>query len=336
MKKAAICFALTLLLVLSYDGIARRLSARREAMRAAEGAGNAENAQAVSPLSPAGTARAHDEAEATLYFRFAGTGALGAQAARLDLGRDETVARLIVDRLIEGPSGARGKLTGLFPQGTRVLSASGEGSTAFVTLSREFLGRPSGAPAGWEDSAEWQEEAALRRRLAAQSIVLSLTEDARYQRVQLYVADSDDDAPRRIESYWFDTSVTDPSLVLAACGRDESFLLTPRRALEMALSAWRARDYETLYALLSREDAPPSLDAFEQRMREADVTLLRCEVSEGAVSMDGQRATLVVDAELRAREGGDAQIVREAVPLSREDGNWALSYATLTSLMIRD
>ena len=42
--------------------------------------------------------------------------------------------------------------------------------------------------------------------MAFESIVLALTEDGRYQRVQLYVAGSDDDIPQRIPLYWFDRS----------------------------------------------------------------------------------------------------------------------------------
>ena len=55
--------------------------------------------------------------------------------------------------------------------------------------------------------------------MAFESIVLALTEDGRYQRVQLYVAGGDDEVPRRIPLYWFDQSVTDANVMLAACAR---------------------------------------------------------------------------------------------------------------------
>jgi len=274
----------------------------------------------------------------TLYYRFGDTDMLGAQRVELDLRREETIATRIVTHLVEGPDIAHDRLEGVFPQGTKVISVTGEDRTAFVTLSEAFLGRPDGAPADWEDLAVWQEEAALRRRLAVQSIVLALTEDGRYQRVQLYIADNDDDIPRRIAMAWFDPSVTDPTLVLAASPRDEKVMLTPGRAMEMILKAWQNRDYEALYLLMMPENGGEVMtpSEFEAEMKEEDVSLLEYACSQGTVSYDGQTATLVLDARIRSAEGGDAEILRESVPLRRWRDNWTMDMDTLRSLMIRD
>lgn len=276
--------------------------------------------------------------DVTLYFRFADTGVLGAATAQLDMRREETVASSLVQRLIDGPDIAHDRLSGVFPQGTQLLSVTGDGATAFVTLNRAFLGKPDGAPSDWEDLAVWQEEAALRRRLAVQSIVLALTEEGRYQRVQLYVADNDDDVPERIPMYWFDPSSGDASMMLAACPRDESVLLTPRLAMDMILSAWKAQDWQALYPLLARtqEDEMPTLSVFESQMYGLGVSLLDYTVSDGTVSTDGQSATIVLDASIRSEEGGDALIERESVPLVRDADNWAIRLPTLMSLMIRE
>ena len=329
MKKALVCLVLALAIVLAAPTVMRL--ARERLQTAQQEASAPPDAQ--TPSFELASEGVQDALEATLYFRFGQTQALGMERVQLDISREETVASLIVQRLIEGPSASHAQLSGVFPQGTQVISIGAEGSTAFVTLSSAFLGKPDGAPAGWEDSAAWQEEAALRRALAVQSVVLSLTEDGRYQRVQFYVADSDDDVPRRIELYWFDAAQTDPAPVLAACGRDEAAMLTPHRALEMILTAWQQRDWAALYALLTDT---PSLSAFETQMKEIDATLLSYETTAGTVSADGQRATLVLDAQIRAHEGGDAQIIRESVPLSRVSDNWTMKLDTLLSLMVRD
>ncbi len=273
--------------------------------------------------------------DVTLYFRFADTNVLGACSAQLDMRREETVASSIVRRLIDGPDAAHDRLRGVFPQGTEVVSVDSEGDTVFVTLNRAFLGRPDGAPFDWEDSTYWQEEAALRRQMAFQSIVLALTEDGRFQRVQLYLADSDDDLSQRIPVYYFDIQQTDPNVLLAACTRDEEAMLTPRRAMKMALSCWQKKDWEALYPLLQREDAL-TLSAFEAQMREMDVTLLDFSVTPGTVSLDGQSATVVVNADIHSDLGGDAQIQRESVQLVREADNWTVSLEELMDLMIRD
>ena len=337
MKKAICCVLLTLVFfaIFSFKIVVDLGWLFSPEQGAQSGAPVRENAPSYSEqLASDG---AQDTLETTLYYRFAQTQVLGAQRAVLDLRRDETVATLIVEQLIAGPDASHDRLGGLFPQGTQLLSATGDGTTAFVTLSSAFLGRPDGAPQDWEDLAVWQEEAALRRKLAAQSIVLSLTEGGRFQRVQLYVADSDDDLPRRIELYWFDAVQTQAGPVLGPCGRDETFLLTPELALEMMMDAWQRGDWAALYALLAQGDEGlPSLSAFELQMQGIDATLLTYEVSGGSVSLDGRRATLVLDAQLRAGEGGDAQIIRESVPLTRVMDNWTMTPQTLLSLMVRD
>ena len=272
----------------------------------------------------------------TLYFRFGETNLLGACSARLDMRREETVAASIVQSLLDGPDAAHDRLTALFPQGTTLIGVASEGATAFVTLSEAFLGIPDGAPSDWEDSAAWQKEATLRRRMAFESIVLALTEEGRYQRVQLYVAGSDDDIPQRIPLYWFDQSATDINVMLAPCARDENAMLTPQRTLEQILEDWQKQDWGALYTFLLREEEMPTLSEFEEEMRQRDVALLSYELTSGTVSLNGEIATVVLNAQIDAKDGGEAKLTRESVPLVRQDDNWCISRSTLESLMVRD
>ena len=338
MKKAIACLLLTLVFVAALEPHVRARIADAMHGLTAQQSEPAQEEGVPSFSGQLGGAARTDLLDVTLYFRFADTGVLGAQRAQLDIRREETVATSIVQQLIEGPDISHENLTGLFPQGTELISVSGDGATAFVTLSRGFLGKPDGAPTDWEDLTQWQEEAALRRRLAVQSIALALTEDARYQRVQLYIADNDDEIPQRIAMAWMDTSVTDPTLVLAACPRDESAMLTPERALDMLMDAWQRQDWAAMYLLMAdTQDDPLSTPGeFEAKMEERDISLLEYSLTNGTVSFDGQTAMLVLDAAIRSREGGDAQIVRETVPLVRVQDNWAMRENTLESLMIRD
>lgn len=336
MKKALICLLLTAALVIMgqrqvYESVTGYAMARFNPLRAQP----EEETQASEPLFAETESAAQDALDVTLYYRFADTDVLGMERAQLTVGREEIVARRIVQQLVAGPDAAHGRLTGVFPSGTKVLSVTEDGTTAYVTLSREFLGRPDGAPADWEDLAVWQEEATLRRWLAAQSIVCSLTEGGRCQRVQLYVADPEDDAPQRIPLVHFDLSVTDISVVLAASSRDESAVLTPQRAMQMILDGWQRRDWETVYALLCADEGEklPTLTAFEARMRGADVTLLTAEVSAGTVDVSGKTATLMLDGAARSASQGDVRMIRRAVPLVRTADNWAMRIGTLLSLM---
>ena len=276
--------------------------------------------------------------DVALYFRYAETGALGLERASIDLGREETVATLIVEQLIQGPEASHSRLAGLFPRGTRLISVQGDGRIVYVTLNDAFLGRPDGAPSDWEAREDWRREAALRRTLAFQSIVLALTEGARFQRVQLYIAEDDDAIPQRVAMTWFNPDEQDLDLRLAACGRDESLLLTPRASLRAVMEGWRNRDWDSVWPFLmqSSQDAPASAGAFRSGMESRDVRLLTYEISDGSVSRDGETATLVMNAKTRSADGGDAEIVRETVALRREEDNWVIEMGTLLALMERD
>ena len=278
------------------------------------------------------------ETEVTLYYRFGQTNLLGAERVQLETPKAESIAVAIVERLVDGPDAAHARLSGVFPRGTRVLSVTEEGSTVYVTLSEGFLGRPEGAPSDWEDLAIWQEEATLRRWLAAQSIVCSLTEGGRYQCVQLYLAADENDTPRRIPLVWFDLNVTNPTVVLAASSREETAIMTPARAMQMILDGWQKRDWESVYMLICTAEGEkmPTLSAFQAQMQEADVSLLTAEITPGTVDISGRTATIVLDGAIRFADGGDARLIREAVPLVRAADNWAMRLDTLLSLMRRE
>ena len=333
MKKAIICSAAALVLVFFAQPlfeVCRTLVSKEKP---------AESPAAAQPPTfeeQLGVKQESSLLDVTLYFRFGETNLLGACSAQLDMRREETVAASIVQSLLDGPDAAHDRLTALFPQGTTLIGVASEGATAFVTLSEAFLGIPDGAPSDWEDSAAWQKEATLRRRMAFESIVLALTEEGRYQRVQLYVAGSDDDIPQRIPLYWFDQSATDINVMLAPCARDENAMLTPQRTLEQILEDWQKQDWGALYTFLLRGEEMPTLSEFEEEMRQRDVALLSYELTSGTVSLNGETATVVLNAQIDAKDGGEAKLTRESVPLVRQDDNWCISRSTLESLMVRD
>lgn len=333
MKKAIICSAAALALVFFAQPL---FEVCRTLVSKGKPAESPAAAQPPTFEEQLGVKQESSLLDVTLYFRFGETNLLGACSAQLDMRREETVAASIVQSLLDGPDAAHDRLTALFPQGTMLIGVASEGATAFVTLSEAFLGIPDGAPSDWEDSAAWQKEATLRRRMAFESIVLALTEEGRYQRVQLYVAGSDDDIPQRIPLYWFDQSATDINVMLAPCARDENAMLTPQRTLEQILEDWQKQDWGALYTFLLRGEEIPTLSEFEEEMRQRDVTLLSYELTSGTVSLNGETATVVLNAQIDAKDGGEAKLTRESVPLVRQDDNWCISRSTLESLMVRD
>lgn len=59
-------------------------------------------------------------------------------------------------------------------------------------------------------------------------------------------------------------------------------------------------------------------------------------MTSGTVSLNGETATVVLNAQIDAKDGGEAKLTRESVPLVRQDDNWCISRSTLESLMVRD
>jgi len=278
-----------------------------------------------------------DQREAVLYFQFGETDYLGAARTQIDLRQEETVATTIVRRLIEGPGIRYDRLHGLFPEGTQLISAVSDGTTVFVTLNRAFLDRPDGAPLSWEDSEIWQAEAARRRTMAMQSIVLSLTENAETQRVQLYVADADDEIGQRLQMAWFDPSVTDPQVYLGACGRDERICLSVHNTMQAVLKAWKQHDWSTLALFLNRRSGGVlDAEAVGEKMETLGIELLDYTLSEGVVSLDGSRATIVLSGTIQSSAGEVLDFARESCLLIREDDNWTIESTTLDRIMVRD
>ena len=78
------------------------------------------------------------------------------------------------------------------------------------------------------------------------------------------------------------------------------------------------------------------LNQFEADMRQTDVALLSYELTSGTVGLSGETATVVLDAQIDAKDGGEAQITRESVLLVRQDDNWCIKRSALESLMVRD
>ena len=149
------------------------------------------------------------------------------------------------------------------------------------------------------------------------------------------VADAPDGVAQRIPLAYFDLSITDMSVVLAASSRDEAAILTPQRAIQMIFDGWQHRDWEHVYALLCEDEAGqlPTLSVFEAQMRAEDATLLTAEASFGSVDASGNAATLMVDGAVRLKDGSNYRLIRQSVPMVREGDNWAMRLDTLLSLM---
>ncbi|MDR3050130.1 MAG: GerMN domain-containing protein [Oscillospiraceae bacterium] len=287
------------------------------------------------PVQPMAQLQQQDAQRVTLYFRYMRTGYLTQEERVLDVPRDQTVERCILEALLEGPGAGSLDLTPLFFGEVSVLGARRADDTLTVTLSDAFFLPPADAPADWGNYPYWQQEVPLRRRLALQAMVNALTEGGRFAKVELLVSTGPGDTHgQRVARAAFYPDEDDVTRILDPLTRAEDVILTPQRALTVALEAWQRKDWMTLYTFLRPgADALPSETDFIARMAGVEKSLLNYRVSTGTVSMDGAQATVCVDVQVMGKDGTLTDAKQRPMPLSRERGNWKVSYDTLRTLM---
>ena len=293
----------------------------------------------IAPIAPQAQSGQTDRVRVTLYFRHGTSGYLGQEAYEISVPRDSTLEKAIVSALVDGPDGRHSELTNVFPEGTRVLKTQRDGDTVSVTLSHHFLQAPSGAPEKWQEDAYWAQEVPLRRRLALEAIVLSLTEDARCRSVQLLIAHDDTNTSgERVTKGLFYPEAMDAHTLLEPQTRNESNIFTPKNAMTAALLLWQAKDFNALYAMLGEnpytEDVrTPTQGEFVQEMADGACSLLAFNVAGGSVSPEGVRATVTMDLQCTDAQGKRIRIDDMPISLYRENDNWKIAYGDMTALM---
>ncbi len=263
-----------------------------------------------------------DQIPVTLYFRYQDEPMLASERRVLTVRRDESTELAIVRALAEGPSAGHSELTRLLPEGAAAASALSRGELLYVTFSGTLT--EDEIPADWAEDPAWREEAPLRRRLALQSVVASLTESFAYTGVQVMLGDA------RLDRSYFLEGRSGPSEPLT---RDESLLLTPINVAGRVLEAWRQRDTQALWRYVADADRP----AYEAAAARLDrcAALIQGAASGGSVAEDGQTAvvTLAISGLSQGREWAAAAY---PLRLRREYGVWKIAYESLVTLMDRE
>jgi len=271
---------------------------------------------------------------AALYFRYAATPYLAPQVRQIDVQRDETPERAIVQALLDGPSGAAGFLNALFPPGTEVLATLSQGDTLFITFNEALMGRYADESAV-DLAPSAREEAALRRRLCLDALSATLTEAGLCARVQVLVyRGASQGNSMRLPAGFLDQS-GDESL-LAPLTRREDSLLTPHNTAALLMNAWMNQDWAGLYDFTARGGG--SARPREQSAYDAYAegrTLIRYSLSPGSVSLDGKAAVVSVDMTLLG-EAEDGEIAGYPLRLQREDGLWKIGFEDLIRMMNQD
>lgn len=293
----------------------------------------------IVPLTPRAGEGQVSGVEVTLYHRYLDTAYLGQEEYLLSVPMDSTVEKAIVSALLDGPDGRHTSLSSVFPEGTRVIAATKNGDTVTVTLNRAFLTVPEEATAVWQQDEYWAREVPLRRRMALEALVLSLTEDARCQQVQLLVeAQEEGAAPERLARAFFYPEEGNAGIALEAIARDVEALLTPRVTVQLALEAWLQKDFERLYNFLNAtigdgKEPMPSVAEFAETLSLEGYTLLDFQAQEGSISPDNARATVTADITYAGANGAPTKREGVSFALRRIGGDWKISYTGMWAIV---
>ena len=269
---------------------------------------------------------------ATLWFRYGEEPLLAPESRVITHSRTEGHALAVLRALVAGPGSASSGLNALFPMGTQVISVTQSGPVMFVTLSRHIMNGYSDEPVAWRTQAFWANEVPLRRQLAMQSIVATVTENFPVDRVVILVEQTGHatDSLRLRQDYYTldgDMSLANPLI------RDESLLLTPARTAEVILQCWQERNFARLYRYLAHTDPAtgavlPDEDAFLDVMADQP-HLLHATAVGGSVSAGGQTAVFSVSGAWMT-DGREAPFEGLVLRLTREKGLWRVGLSQLT------
>ncbi len=276
----------------------------------------------------------HTSEESTLWFRFLDEPFLAPETRTItrQTGQSEEIALLTA--LFAGPGTQYVELSSPFPEGTRVLSTFRQDRTLLVTVSREWLNPFPDEPEDWRADPRWQTEVPLRRRLAMQSLVGTVTENCDIDEVVVLLEQGASiTASLRLPQRWFlgETGGDEPA---SPQTRDESMLLTPPVTAAAIMTCWTQRDWNRLYRYVSASDpgtgeTRPDYRSFVAAMEKL-APLMGFTPLGWSVTRDGTRCTFSVRAELRGDDGilrtEDARILR----LHRSGGIWKISMESLT------
>ncbi len=275
---------------------------------------------ASSPLLGVEATGGGTQADAVLYFRYAGTQWLAPETRRLTVPHTQTVAEATVRSLIRGPQTASPYLTRLIPPETEVLAVQEDAGLLFVTLSGAFLNPLPGEARG--------EAATIRRRMMTASLANTLTQSGQYRAVQVLVMrESAVSSSMRLSERVY---LEDSDAILPPLTRDEDIILTPGRALSHILSFWQARDFAGMRPFVAASQ--PTGEAFTPDAA-AMPTLLSYEVSSGMPAPDGSHAIVLLSAGGLDATSAGKNVDMFPVRLERQDSVWKINIDSLTALV---
>lgn len=300
----------------------------------------------LPPIDPeAGIAK---DIRAKLYYRLSDEAYLVGVSASITVYAGEQEERAMIRALMEGTPPLSGNISSVIPEGTEIVDVALEGGILYVTLSSDFFTTSIVDEAvsdgsrlldgGFITASEYEarvdaarQEMYLTRRLAAQSIVNTITANDSDVRVQLL-----------FEINGTATRVNRTELGLEAYGSgsndlvepmsfDESDVITASAVVECVLEHIRSGEYDKAYPLIAEVEQgraqKPDYASFETRMAELNKIISFTVRSEKAAT-NGTEMAVTLDI---TTEGESAR--RLTLTLKSEGSIYKLGYESLINML---
>jgi len=222
----------------------------------------------------------------------------------------------------------------LFPSGTKVTAATVNGRTLFVTLTRDVLESQPDEPENWRNDLYWSIEVPLRRKLAMQSIVATVTENCDVDRVQIMLeANDNEQGSLRLPMSYFATDEADG--LTSPIERDDNLILTPSVTMKVISQLRCERNWEKLYLYMASHDEStgsdlPEYREFVTRMEQLP-RIAGTVIGSASVDYDGQKAVFGMQVNVLDQEGLIRDAGNSTVRLNRENGIWKITMSQLCS-----
>lgn len=273
------------------------------------------------------------ETASTLWFRFRDEAYLAPASRVVTASPTVSYEHALLDALLAGPGSAASELQGLFPPGTRVLSTHREGRRLFVTLSKEIMHRFADETDAWQSDPVRLGEIRVRRALAMEAIVATVTENCEIDSVVILVEQTATALDSlRLRQGYYRLGTGDDMALADELTRDDAWLLTPARTAEIILQCWQDRDFARLYRYTARTEAvsahPLEEAAFQEEMTDMP-HLLTAELSHASVNAAGDRAVFALDVTL-LEHGQPVERNGAVLQLIRQGGVWRIPAEQLT------
>ena len=274
------------------------------------------------PLPQSAEVRTHDTVS-TLWFRYQDEPCLMAESRPILSSPMISYEQALLNTLVSGSADA-GRL---FPPGVRVLSVYRDNRRLFVTLSKEIMDAFPDEPVNWQSDPAWAREVPLRRELAMQALIATVTENCPVDSVVILVEQTATPLDSlRLRQGYYRAGTGDNMALAAELTRDDAWLLTPGGTMDIILSCWQSRDFARLYRYT---DTDLSEAAFLTEMAGLP-HLLRADVT-GHVSLNaaGNQAVFTLDMTL-LDDGAERPCDAIPLQLTRTDGLWRIPMDQLT------